>query len=225
MKLRLLNLAGSTPWHCQDEHVTPETEKIVIRTHIRDDSRLPKFASPRLRRSVRASIKPTAYVPSFGGKLFGMTQHVLHPNAHMSFFQQEGPTEPDVVAAVMTQLSLKVRLLHWGDKTKEAVHSEMKQLHLRDTFTPLHWKDLSVTECTSVLESHMFLKEKRDRKFKGRTVAGGNKRRDYISKGDASSPTVATEAVMLSCIIDAEVGSQRCCCYCQHSECIHSNLY
>jgi hypothetical protein len=35
-------------------------------------------------------------------------------------------------------------------------------------------------------------------------VAGGNKQRDYISKEDASSPTVATESVLLSCIIDAE---------------------
>jgi hypothetical protein len=50
----------------------------------------------------------------------------------------------------------------------------------------------------------MFLKEKRDGKIKGRTVAGGNKQRDYISKEDASSPTVATESVLLSCIIDAE---------------------
>ena len=33
---------------------------------------------------------------------------------------------------------------------------------------------------------------------------GGNKQRDYISKEDASSPTVTTEAVLLSCIIDAE---------------------
>jgi hypothetical protein len=57
-----------------------------------------------------------------------------------------------------------------------------------------------------VLESHMFLKEKRDGSLKGRTVAGGNKQRDYISKEDASSPTVATEAVLLSCIIDAEEG-------------------
>jgi hypothetical protein len=50
----------------------------------------------------------------------------------------------------------------------------------------------------------MFLKQKRDGKIKGRTVAGGNKQRDYISKEDASSPTVATESVLLSCIIDAE---------------------
>jgi hypothetical protein len=52
----------------------------------------------------------------------------------------------------------------------------------------------------------MFLKQKRDVKIKGRTIAGGNKQRDYISKEDASSPTVATEAVLLSCIIDAEDG-------------------
>jgi hypothetical protein len=37
-------------------------------------------------------------------------------------------------------------------------------------------------------------------------VAGGNKQRDYISKEDASSPTVATEAILLSCITDAKGG-------------------
>jgi hypothetical protein len=51
---------------------------------------------------------------------------------------------------------------------------------------------------------HMFLKQKRYGKIKGRTVAGGNKQRDYISKEDDSLLTVATESVLLSCIIDAE---------------------
>ena len=55
-----------------------------------------------------------------------------------------------------------------------------------------------------VLESHMFLKDNIYGSIKGRAVAGGNKQRDYISKEDASSPTVATEAVLLSCIIDTE---------------------
>jgi hypothetical protein len=50
----------------------------------------------------------------------------------------------------------------------------------------------------------MFLKQKLDGKIKGITVACRNKQRDYISKEDASSPTVATESVLLSCIIDAE---------------------
>jgi hypothetical protein len=52
----------------------------------------------------------------------------------------------------------------------------------------------------------MFLKEKRDGSLKGTTVAGGSKQRDYISKEDASLPTVATEAVLLLCIINAEEG-------------------
>jgi hypothetical protein len=37
-------------------------------------------------------------------------------------------------------------------------------------------------------------------------VPGGNKQRDYISKEDASLPTITTEAILLSCIIDAEEG-------------------
>jgi hypothetical protein len=35
-------------------------------------------------------------------------------------------------------------------------------------------------------------------------VARGNKQREYISKEDASSPTVTTEAILLLCIIDAK---------------------
>jgi hypothetical protein len=122
----------------------------------------------------------------------------------MFYNQDMYQQEPDVVAKIMTQLSLKAGLKQWGDKATEAVHSEMKQLHFRDTFKPFHWNDLSHIQKKSVLESHMFLKEKRDGKIKGRTVAGGNKQRDFISKEEASSPTVSTESVLLTCIVDAE---------------------
>jgi hypothetical protein len=82
----------------------------------------------------------------------------------------------------------------------------MKQLHRRNTFKPKHWRELSQVQRQTVLESYMFLKQNRDGKIKGRTVAGGNKQRDYISKEDVSSPTIAMEAVFLSCIIDAKEG-------------------
>ncbi|WP_447515084.1 hypothetical protein, partial [Clostridioides difficile] len=45
--------------------------------------------------------------------------------------------------------------------------------------------------------------KKRCGTIKGRTVAGGNKQRNYINKEDASSPTVSTQALLLSCIVDA----------------------
>jgi hypothetical protein len=121
------------------------------------------------------------------------SQGVLNPNAHMFVQEEFYQAEPDVVAAIIRQLSLKAGLKEWGDKAFTDAHSEMKQLHFRNTFKPKHWQDLRQVQQQTVLESHMFLKHKRDGKIKGRTVAGENKQRDYISKEDASSPTVATE--------------------------------
>ena len=114
------------------------------------------------------------------------------------FVQEEFyQAEPDIVASVMTQTSLNSDLRAWGDKVYTAVKSEMKQLHFWDTFKPRYWRELNHTQRQTVMESHMFLKEKRDGAIKGRTMAGGKKQRDYISKEEASSPTVATEAVLL----------------------------
>lgn len=106
----------------------------------------------------------------------------------------------------MTQLSLRAGLKAWGKPATDAVRSEMKQLHMRDTFRPVRYDELSHRQRDTILESHLFLKEKRDGKIKGRRVAGGNKQRGYISKEDASSPTVATEAVILTSIVDAQEG-------------------
>jgi len=164
---------------------------------------------PGLRRSTRVKTATTRYAPSMQGSKYSyaaaqLSEGVLNPDAHMfgqyDFYQ----SEPDIVAAIMTQLSFKAGMKEWGEQAREAAHAEMKQLHMRDTFKPRHWKDLSTQQRKTVLESHMFLKQKRDKSIKGRTVAGGNKQRSYIPKEDASSPTVCTEAVLLSCIIDAE---------------------
>jgi hypothetical protein len=156
---------------------------------------------PGVRRSTRVRTRASDhdYVPSMSGSskyAYAVTQletqGVLHPDAHMFFQTNIYRSEPDVVAAIMTQLSLKAGLREWGKSAHKAVHSEMKQLHFRDTSRPRHWKELTHTEQKSILESHMFLKEKRSGEIKGRAVAGGNKQRDFISKEEASSPTVAT---------------------------------
>ena len=49
----------------------------------------------------------------------------------------------------------------------------------------------------------MFLKEKRDGSIKGRGCADRRPQREYITKEDSTSPTIAIEALMLSSIIDA----------------------
>ena len=54
------------------------------------------------------------------------------------------------------------------------------------------------------MESHMFLKQKRDGNIKGQILAVGNKKRDFISNEEASSPTVSIEAAILIVLIEAQ---------------------
>ena len=128
----------------------------------------------------------------------------LHPDTHMAFLQCEMEAQPDVAAAIVTQLSMKAGLKAWGKGAEKAVKAEMKQMHLRETFVPKHWRELTDSQKREVLESHLFLKRKQDGTIKGRAVAGGNKQQDFMSKEDASSPMVCTEPVLLSSTIDAE---------------------
>jgi hypothetical protein len=109
-----------------------------------------------------------------------------------------------VVEMVMTQLSLKAALKQWGKDTKAAVEAEAKQLHWHNSFRPVYWKDVDKERWEQILESHVFVKKKHMGQIKARKVAGGNKQRDLISKENVSSPTVATESVLLTSLVDAQ---------------------
>ena len=90
------------------------------------------------------------------------SQGVLNPDAHMFVQEEFYQAYPDVGASVMTQPSLKSGLRAWGEKAYTAVQSEMKQLYFRNNFKPKNWRELNHTQLQTVLESHMFLKEKRN---------------------------------------------------------------
>jgi hypothetical protein len=112
--------------------------------------------------------------------------------------------QADLVGMVMAQLSMKAAVKKWGERAKFAISKEMKQLHWRNSYKPWHWHILTKKQKEQILESHIFFEEKRDSTIKSRKVIGGNKQRDYITKEDVSSPTVTAEAVMLTCVIDAQ---------------------
>ena len=79
----------------------------------------------------------------------------------------------------------------------------MKQLNWRNTFVPKRYSELTSDEKSKGLESHMFVVKKRSGDTKAKLVVGGNKKRDYLTKEVSSSPTVATESVLLTSIVDA----------------------
>ena len=105
---------------------------------------------------------------------------------------------------VMTQYSMKKGIAEFGEDGVEAVLSELKQLHDRKVLEPKAAGDLTREEKRAALHYLMFLKKKRCGRIKGRGCADGRKQRIYTTKEDASSPTVAIEALMLSCVIDAK---------------------
>jgi hypothetical protein len=109
----------------------------------------------------------------------------------------------DVVGMVMAQVSLKAAIKKWGKETVDSVGKEKKQLHWKNSFKPMSWKSLTANQRKKVLESHIFVEMKQDGILKAQQVVGGNEQRGYMMKEDASSPTVSSEAVMLTCIVDA----------------------
>jgi hypothetical protein len=103
----------------------------------------------------------------------------------------------------MTQYNLKQGILKFGDKGKQAVMTELQQLYDREVMQAVSKSDLTYDKRRGALRYIMFLKEKRCGKIKGRGCADGRPQCDYMTKEDTSSPTVATEALMLSCMINA----------------------
>ena len=102
------------------------------------------------------------------------------------------------------QMSMKRGLKLFGDDGVSAVSTEIKQLHDRAVMKPTIAKELTFEQRKEALAYLMFLKRKRTGVVKGRGCADGRKQRAYTDKADATSPTIATEAVFLCAVIDAQ---------------------
>jgi hypothetical protein len=107
---------------------------------------------------------------------------------------------------VMTQHSMKRGIKEFGEAGVNAVLKELQQLHDRKVLEPVSSDNITREEKRASLQYLMFLKKKRNGTIKGRGCADGRKQRLHTTKEEASSPTVAIEAVMLSCVIDAMEG-------------------
>lgn len=73
-------------------------------------------------------------------------------------------------------------------------------MHLFDIFQPKHLH----TQSAHVLESFIFLKQKRYCRIKGCILPCSNRRRDYIPKKMSARPKITTDTVLITCIIYAK---------------------
>jgi hypothetical protein len=104
----------------------------------------------------------------------------------------------------LTQYNIKRGLKLYGQAASDAVLKEMRQLHDRKTIRPRASKDLTLQDKRRALAYLMFIKEKRCGTIKVRGCADGRKQRLYKGREETSSPTVRTESLLLSCVIDAK---------------------
>ena len=104
------------------------------------------------------------------------------------------------------QMSLKKGLKAFGKSGADAVVEELRQLDYMQVIKPKHRADLSADDRHKALNYLMYLKQKRCGRIKARGCADGRKQRVYKGKDETGSPTVSTEALFLSCVIDAQEG-------------------
>ena len=150
-------------------------------------------------RSGRASNPPSRYIPSMGGKSYeGATL------LNASETKEYGVQFAQIIHVVMNHMTLKQGIKQFGKKGSDAAFEEMNQLHKREVFKPLNVSSMTEEEKRQAIGSLIFLKEKRDGTIKGRACADGRKQRETMAKEEASSPTPALEAVLLTAVIEAK---------------------
>ena len=95
-----------------------------------------------LKRSARSSVPPSRLNP-VDRKSYNMMQIVTNPDQHLKS------------GACMIQLSLAAGIKKYDKRAISAINQELRQLHLRKTFIPVHQKNLKKDEKEKILESHL----------------------------------------------------------------------
>ena len=98
------------------------------------------------------------------------------------------------------QMPIRRGLKLFGPEGISAAKAELQQLH---DLKVMEAKLLTTTQKREVLGYLMFLKGKRNGKIKARGCADGRPQQAYIPQDDARAPTLSTEAVFMTAVINA----------------------
>jgi hypothetical protein len=109
----------------------------------------------------------------------------------------------DKTKGISTQWSLRQGLRFYPEETKKATITELSQLHQMNVFQPIHKSSMTRQEIIGTLNTLTFIKRKRCGRVKARTCADGRPQRSLFQKWESSSPTVRTESVLITSLIDS----------------------
>jgi hypothetical protein len=127
---------------------------------------------------LRKILDPSGSGQSYTYTAYKATNHVITHVRPTDTFEYD-TEEASILAMSFAQIyGLTKRLIKFGDKGKKAAIAEMKQLHDRDSFRPININHYDRDDRKRVMESIMFLTEKKDGTIKARNVTDGCKQKD-----------------------------------------------
>ena len=97
--------------------------------------------------------------------------------------------------------SLKKGINKFGQRGRDSVDKEMKQLINQACLEPIHKSSLNPTELKRAMESLLFIVEKKDGTVKAWHCTNGSSQCKYMGRQEVSSPTVSTESTLLTTVI------------------------
>jgi hypothetical protein len=107
---------------------------------------------------------------------------------------------------IMNQMTATAGIKKHGKAAEAAIMREFAQLEELDVYESIAATSLSQKQRKAALRAINLIKEKRSGELKGRTVADGRPQRSLYGKSETASPTVSTDALVLSIMIDAHEG-------------------
>jgi hypothetical protein len=120
-------------------------------------------------------------------------------------FAQYSSTDPEFVYGhIMAQMTATAGIKKHGQKAVDALLKEFCQLDDKSVFAAVDAKTQSAKQKKAALRAINLIKEKRDGSIKGRSCADGRPQRVLYTKEQSASPTVSTDALMISLMIDAK---------------------
>ena len=129
-----------------------------------------------------------------------ISEDMNHPMAFTKLMEHDSE---EILSFLTKQMTAKKGLKQFGTAGADAIMNELKQIVYRKVMEGRKSGDLTTAQKKAALKYLMFLKQKRCGKIKGRGCADGRKQRLYKSKEETTSPTITTEALFITCLVDA----------------------
>jgi hypothetical protein len=152
------------------------------------------------RKSLRNKSGCADYTHCFGftqiAQSFATAAATLEPSSHTELSHLPA-VQKAIYGLIFTQMTAQKGIKKHGQAAFEALRKEFEQFRAMDVLEPLNVFELTDKQKAESLRTLRVIKEKRDDKLKGRTVAG------KFSKSETGSPTAAIDVVLLTTMIDA----------------------